>query len=269
LTPRPRSATVDQSSSLVSEIGTLARWRINHIGLLAHGLGGVTGLNTTFRSYRRDRWRSLSMPKIRLMLLGLVAVFAISAVAVTSASAHNFKTASEKPITKTFSVEGKSGASQLDSSIALEKIIIQCEKDTFTGSIETGGKNKGTIKFKECVLENSKKVAIAGCKVTEPIEAKVNSELTETPVQELFTPEAGGVFVTIEITGCEKTALNGKYEVKGFQLCKLPSAGVESVEHVIWCIKAGSSLKLGNEKASFESTEKEVKLTTAEKWSAE
>jgi hypothetical protein len=184
---------------------------------------------------------------------------------------HLYRTGVEKPITKAFAIEGSSVESLLESTIALEKIFIQCKADSFTGQIEIEGENKGTISFKECKLLNSKKGTIAGCKVTEPIETKVKSKLVNgPPVEDEFVPAAGEIFVTIEILGCEKTAFNGKYEVKGSQICKLPEGEKEKAEHTIECTKTGSKLKLGLEKASFESKEEKVKLTgkPTETWSA-
>jgi hypothetical protein len=205
------------------------------------------------------------------MLLGLLAVFAASAIASSVASAHAYKVEGTE-ITKTFEVEGKDKGALLESKIAGLTIAIKCEKSTFKGTIEVGGKSTGTIEFTECkvyeVNSKSEKVLLSACKVAEPVTAKVKDELTEKPVGERFTPASGTEFTKIEIKG-ETCTVKGSFEVTGEQTCKLPGGETEAEQHTIECIKSGSNLKLKKEVASFEATEEEVKIKGGgKKWSA-
>ncbi len=211
------------------------------------------------------------MSKVRLMLLGLLTMLTISAIASSSASAHNYKIEGTE-IKESSSVEGKSGVSNLASKIAGLKIVIRCTKDKFKGKIEVKAKSTASIEFEECKLfeENASKELkeLSACKVKVPT-TSVKDELTETPVKDLFTPEKGEEFTKIEITG-ETCVLKGKYEITGSQKCELPEAGSSKIEHTIECKPSGSSLFLKKEAATFESTEKEIKIVGGgKKWSAE
>jgi hypothetical protein len=226
--------------------------------------------------------------RVRLMFLGLLAVFAVSAIASASASAHGFWRCKEVAagtgkyenhecikeggnknwerkalgVGETEGVSGTSGVSKLESKILGKNITIECKKDTFTGTLEEGGKSRGEVKFKEC-----KVVGLAGCEVKEPIEFKFKDLLVgpEPGVEDEFKgEEAEEVFVTIEIKIC---AIKGKYKVKGTQICKLPEAETWKIIHKIECTPAGSKLKLGENEAKFTSTE-EVETTTKWGWDA-
>jgi len=201
------------------------------------------------------------MSRLKAVLLSLVAVFAFSAVAAASASAHSYWVSGTELLEgEKREVEGTSGTSLL---VAAELTVI-CTRDVFTGTIKGGGDSTATVKFTECSVE-----AAPRCAVTEPIEFNVGDHLTsfEEKIGDAFEPEAGGTFVTIKVTGGE-CSLAGKYEVKGKQQCGLgANAEREQEEHEIVCTPAGSELKFGKKAATFEGTDK-VKLKGGGNWSA-
>ncbi len=217
------------------------------------------------------------MSRIKLALLGLVAMLLMSAAASSSA----FATAETRffvegtEVTTATKVEGTSGASQLESVIAGTKIVIECKKDAFTGEIEAAGKTKGEITFEECKLfeiKAGKKTELPKCTVPN-IKFKFNDQLVSgsgATAEDEFFPTSGTLYVEFEITGGE-CLLKGKYKVettaeKKGQRCALPSGEVEMEKHEIVCTSTGGSeLRFGKEKVSFFSTDT-VNLTTKKVW---
>jgi len=220
--------------------------------------------------------RSIIMLRMRLVLLGLAATLVFSAVASGSAfaAAETRYFVEKTEVSAANAIEGTSGVSKLESTIAGVKIIIECKKDVATGEIETLGKSKGEIKFTECgelMQRNTarEKKKIAKCAV-ENITFKFIDLLIPGPGgtgEDEFKPASGSTFVTIVVggTGCNAT-FKGSYEVEGTQICALPEGEVELVLHEIQCNSTGSKLKLKKEPASFTSIES-LKLTSSKKWS--
>ncbi len=161
---------------------------------------------------------------------------------------------------------GTSGVSKLESEVLGLKIIIECVKDTFTGTFEAGGASKGEVKFKECsVINPETKEPVKHCSVHEPIEFKFRDQLL-SPGDE-FKPFSGTTFVEITFEG-EKCAIKGTYKVEGTQTCNLPNETVLQEEHEIECLPAGSGLTFAGKPAHFTSTEK-VKLESGGNWAME
>jgi hypothetical protein len=118
------------------------------------------------------------MSRVKLILLSLLAVVALSAVASASASAHVYefytckevaegkfetKAKCEKsepgkgkwewtPIVEPLKVEGTSGVSLLEGELASIRTELKCKKDKVSGELEKEGKDKGEITFEECKL---------------------------------------------------------------------------------------------------------------------
>jgi len=230
----------------------------------------------------------MSTNRIKVLWVSLLAVFAIGAVASTAASAHEYQY-----FPAPAKVTGTSGISKLEGEVAGVKTIIECKKDTFTGELEEKGKSKGEITFSECSLfEDTSHVKTALTKCTVPnIVFKFTDKLVRGqglgptewgPEDEFNSTLAEEVFVEIKITGSE-CALKGTYKAKQHevgvkegteevkykgQVCALPEAGVEEVEHEIVCTSSGSHLMFNGKPAYFFSTDK-VKLESGAKWAAE
>jgi hypothetical protein len=138
------------------------------------------------------------MMRVRWAGPALVAVFALSAVAVSSASAAKPEWLhAKKALTKAVTVTGKAGAGKLTSTAGTE---IKCEANTSSGEIE-GSKSakKIVVKYTGCV-EGTKKCKTTGAKEGEIVTNAVKGELVyvnkaKTIVGELLKPESGEVFV--------------------------------------------------------------------------
>lgn len=229
------------------------------------------------------------MTKVRLITLGMLAVFAVSAVVSGSASAHRFITNKCVPWTNATiawetlkkceeqnpaggdatknwqheeqtkaAVEGTSGVSKLEGEIAKTPVTIECKKDKFKGTLLTGGLSEGEVTFEECSIPGQ------GTCVVPNIKFKFKDKLIAGPEDE-FEPETGTLFVEIKVEVC---ALKGSYEVKGTQKCKLPEGEVFKIEHQIECTPAGSSLTLGGKAAKFTSNE-HLHEVSGREWAAE
>jgi hypothetical protein len=216
--------------------------------------------------------------RIRLILMSLLAVFAVGAVASASASATVCEPldkegewtwcSAAKEITSP--VEGTSGVSKLESEVGGKKLTIECTADTFKGTLEDpepsklDGASSGEIKFTGCSV-----VGVAKCTVHEPIEFKFKDQLINKPPtkpEDEFKPNEGETFVEIKIEGAE-CAIKGTLKVKGTQKCNLDTTfETEQKEHELICTPAGSKLKLGEKEAKFTSTEK-VKRVGGGVWS--
>jgi hypothetical protein len=203
------------------------------------------------------------MSRIRLILMSLAALLAVSAVASASAWAVSPETryfvgGSEVKGEETFGVTGTSGTSKLEGEILSTKVVIVCLNDRTSGTenlIEKEGKSKGEITFENCSIEGQ------GTCVVPPIKFKVKDKLL-SGAEDLFEPASGKLFVEIRIEVC---ALKGTYPVEGTQICNLPGGETEAVEHLIECTPTGSKLELGKKPAKFTSTE-HVRLTSNKKW---
>jgi len=204
------------------------------------------------------------MSRMKFILLGLLAAFAVSAVASASASAatHNFKIEGKTVGTgekEELIVQSKAGL--FESAIAGTKTTITCQEDIGgVSTIEEKGKSKFELKFKNGCLfwevKEGKKAVLTACKVKEPILAKGEDELsggTGNPVEE-FKEKGTEAFTTIEIEG-GSCAFAKKFEVKGSTTCALPEAAVEEATHEIICTGVGSNLKFGGEAAYLYTTE--------------
>lgn len=157
-------------------------------------------------------------------------------------------------------VVGTGGVTRLATTIAKKTITITCKKATGNGSLKEEGKSKGTATYEDCSLEG-----ISGCTVPN-ITARALGRLVESggaTAGESY--EEGSGFATVVIEVC---ALKGSYKITGTQICKLPKGEEFAVVHKTECTTAGSSLKLGSEKATFEGTAT-GELESKEKWAVE
>ncbi len=105
------------------------------------------------------------MFKARMIMFGLLAAFALSAIASTSASAaeHNFKIEGKAIKGEKKELQGSSGLAVIETTIASVKVQIICQEDRapdrienekkeFVNLLEEKGKTTYNIEFKNCVL---------------------------------------------------------------------------------------------------------------------
>jgi hypothetical protein len=239
------------------------------------------------------------MSRIRLILLSLFAVFAVSAVASASASAEvcgagegggdvalcieKEEIASPGHHAK-IPVESKIVAGTVATLTVTGGPIIVCKKADDEGEFDRGKDNPSEsleledsfnpeisdlkITFTECEVSNAK----TKCEVTEPIVAEGGGDNLDARFKEadnehvLIKPSQGTVFTKITIkakAGQECVLAITEGEVTGEQECELPGAAVEKVEHEVKCNTTGSKLKFAGKVATF-SVRENVKLVDTE-----
>ena len=204
------------------------------------------------------------MARLRLLLLGLLAVLAVGAVASASASADSctggshwvFCNDNQEPLLNE-TVLGLSSTSVLASRIGGSEFKFECADDHFAATLEHLGGFSGLILFLNCT-----ETLPTGCKLSTKQEKEIDAIFTaqlEGTELATFTGNKGDGkgFTTLEVTSC---AIEGTYEVSGSQMVELPEGGKPKVEHEMVAKKSQSSLRLGFEKASFSSTEKNAHL---------
>jgi hypothetical protein len=241
------------------------------------------------------------MSRTRLILLGLLAVLAVSLVASASAveppakcggtvvttpdycvAGFELENAKGEPIPEKF--EGtNNGASILKATISMVKAEIKCEAGKSKGTIEDGaagtvGKSVVTDTFETC-----KMIKPTNCKLTAADEVEIKTSelkgelgLTAGRIEDKLEPKESAAFAGIGIEGKESSCVIAEvgipktFSVTGSQLCEVDSgnaaAETEATTHKIICKNAGSSLKVGGNKAEMTS-EATVKLTLGKNWS--
>jgi hypothetical protein len=240
------------------------------------------------------------MSRTRLILLGLLAVLAVSLVATALATeppakcggkvekvpdycVSGFELENAKGESISGKVESTNGSSILKTTIASTTAEIKCEKGKSTGSIEDGvagtmGKSKAKITFEGCKL-----LKPANCRLTledekeiPTTELKGELALTAGRVEDKLEPKEGAAFAGISIEGKEPSCVIAEvekpetYNVTGSQLCEIDKANTEAeteaIAHKIICKTSGSGLKIGGNKAEM-TNEATVKLISGKKWS--
>jgi len=228
------------------------------------------------------------MKRTKILGLVLVAVFAMSAVAASAASAETFEGPSwivnkarlVNPNTKNFTSKGK------NFKLVVSKlgITILCKKVTNKGKIigsaaKMVGTDEAEVTFMECSVEET---AGKGCVVSSETK-KVTSaagtigpitvltelvSLSKPPVTkagDLFIEDeetTGGKkeFVTVVLKSCTKATLNGKYNVTGSVVGELGKYKEEKEMGTFELAKANEEAKTGV--LNFPATE----ITKVWKW---
>jgi hypothetical protein len=237
------------------------------------------------------------MSRTRLILLGLLAVFAVSVVASASAEGPPPPAACGGTVTKTpvyciegvqlasgsaENVEGTNGESVLKAKIGGVESEVKCGKGKTSGEIEgsaTVGKATATMKFEECKLAKPEncKLTTADAKEIEAGELKGELGLTSGRIEDKLEPVVGA-FATISIEGKTSSCVIAgvgtpkSFNVTGSQLCEVDKTNTEAEKeeekHALICKPSGGSgtLKIGGNKAEMTS-EATIKLTLGKKWS--
>jgi hypothetical protein len=208
------------------------------------------------------------MPHVKLAILGLMAVFALSATtpAVASALTHQWSingttlaSGSKEEIQGNGLPSAREG--QFEATVLGINLQIHCQTAILPSGKEnvlTGGA-VGTatvrIEFTGCGVfsVSAKGVSehLSSCKVgEEPIVAKAEGELIEAGVLTLGS-KSGETFATFKITkvGEASCAVEAKDEINGTQACTLPHYAVNTYAHELECTPGCSTLTLGSESA--------------------
>jgi hypothetical protein len=190
------------------------------------------------------------MTRIRLLLSGLLAVFALSAVAASAASADVYEWhVKGLPLVGSKNITSTGGPFTLEGKVGTVAVEIECKKQGLTGTknnIKAGnpGTDEAEITFTECKL-----IGAAKCKITVGT-AKVKSEIVEIITKEnedlktketglnlvgiLFTP-TGTNFTTITSEGAECAIKFKEQAVTGSTVAGVSPEEQEAVTNkLIW-----------------------------------
>jgi hypothetical protein len=212
------------------------------------------------------------MSRIRLALWSMLPVLAISAAISSSASALKScgSTETKEPVVcaesekgETKEFEGKLGRSQgsveqtseLKSKLLGVKWRIECRK--LNGTIQLKDSNTASTKvtFEECRFVEPKTCKLSAKQEKEIVVEAENESVGKGEVR-FKGARSSETFVELEIEGCVKEAL----QVTGSQKCALEKPEVPEHERTLVCTTSGSEIKLGREKAEFESTGKGIEV---------
>lgn len=219
------------------------------------------------------------MSRLKLVMLTIAALVAVSAVGSASASAAACKAKGEKfvycsggaVIESAASVEATVGASTLKSLNAKKEVTVEitCTGGSATGTV-TGATSTATIAYTGCAV-----VKPSTCTTTATLTTKaITDALTNTsPPEDTFT--GAGVseeYIEIELKGAS-CALKGKHPVTGKQTCALDGGVLATIEkeqetHTLNCAATGSKLKFGAEEATYSGTSTQ-KLASKAAWSVQ
>ncbi len=200
------------------------------------------------------------MSKVKLTMLGLVAVLALSAAASATASAATHQwiingTALGTGEKTEFQGNGLPYVQegQFETSIGGAPIHIHCQTPFLPSGMKNVlvggevGKAEVLLEFFGCVLSSISKTGvsetISNCKIeSEPIEVVAEAELKEAGI--VTFKEKGAPFAKFGITKVTGTCvIEAKLEVKGTQACVVPHFGVALYVHVLECTPGGSSVE--------------------------
>ena len=218
------------------------------------------------------------MSRTRLMILALLAAFAVSAIVLTPALAEPKKCATgsthwvfcynNNEEMSSQKVEGSGGKAILASTIGGEAKF-ECETSTLTAELESLGKGGGKLTLHTC-----KETKPEHCKLTAAEESEIKLTFAESLASEFkkeVPPEAAfagtgsgeeifDLGIEHETSACPIPT--GSYAITGKQGTELPKAEESLAEHEIVAKKSLSNLKVGGNEASLSATDK-VKMSSS------
>lgn len=218
------------------------------------------------------------MSRIRLLLMGLLAVVVVGAVASASASAAESCTSgtthflfcndNQEPLTGS-SVLGTSGLALLTGHLAGAEAKFDCKSDDFKATLGALGTGTGLILFLNCTEEKPAKCKLSSADEKE-IDAKFAVQQNSVTLATFTGSGTGEEFVALHVESVsetEKCAVPGTYPVTGKQIANTPKGASSLVNQEIVATKANSILKIGTEpNAGFSSTTSNTHLTNGLAW---
>jgi hypothetical protein len=173
------------------------------------------------------------MYKIRVALLGSVALLILGSVTSSAASAAGpyWRVNGSRLETGAKQAKVSAGATELKAKLLGIGLTIQCEAASVAGASIIGNEtSQGQDEAKSITFEKCKLVAPAKCLV-EPIKTlpvKSHLAINGTQIVDLFEPTTGTAFTTITIkNGSEKCSVAGKYPVMGDIAAEVKPEGTE------------------------------------------
>jgi hypothetical protein len=234
----------------------------------------------------QERGDQQAMSRIRVILLGLAAACAVSAASSATALANDLCDTSATGTHGQYCVNGQELGSPTEgarnetsnntglgsATLTAAGIIITCttlsdtgtikEKDSTNGTSETTSTFTGCTALPKCIVENGEVVG-----EVKPFTSKDELVVEAGVLKDKFTPQAGAVFVTIDLDNASgQTCPVEHIEVRGHANAT-PDNEAEHATHVLTFNTGAGELTVGGAEAKFKA-EINVSLTTGENWSA-
>ena len=221
------------------------------------------------------------MARLRLIPLGVLAVFATGAVASASASAHEFFGPGHVELAGGTAVEGRGGNTTMGIVWDGVHFEVRCERDTLNGTLESGGKmGSSEITLNECKLITGEKK----CELSSAEEAEIRMTVNGAQLEEMggrlvdrFEPMGSTntvLTLAIEKKGSDTCTIEGMYKITGSQYCEVDRSNSEAdvlrEEHELICDAGGSELYIGSPVIAVTlTTTSKIELTGGGSWAAE
>jgi hypothetical protein len=220
------------------------------------------------------------MLRVKLVLLSLSAVVALSAASVSPAFAAVYRERGGAELAAGTDFEGVVGRATVATRLANTPINIECVFNTFHDEVEAGGKSKGKWEFQICLLfergmgdnhfvnchvtisNNAGKtnVGFKDALIEEPLLAEVENEFKPNPETSKF--------MVIEIANCAagEAGFEGTTEVTGFVVASFAEGYRALTEHELKFTSEGNALKAGTKVVDFEVEVSRLKTTNNREW---
>lgn len=219
------------------------------------------------------------MSRVRVTMLMLFAVFAVSATAAATASANWFVNGTELTTTAALSTTAKVDESTKLLVPNLEDLTIECTSSILSGEAPLINGANGTgaaksLKFETC---NTTKPA-TGCALatknetikTSAVSARAFLATTAPADRVLFSPQAGKIFTEVAFNEGNTCALAGLQPVKGAVTIGAPTGQTEELAQAITGLGSveNNSLEIGTgNKAYLVGGSALLTLASGSKWS--
>jgi hypothetical protein len=242
------------------------------------------------------------MSRFRLVMMSVVAVFAVGAFASASASAITpvFLVCLEKSgsgkkfeerncskesgsgkfelveVTENLKVNGTGGLSILKSTLLGAPIIIKCQTSKFTGEIGPKGLSTGEVTYEKCTahtITKEKEEELVNCEVPNINFLFVDQlvEKSATEIEDEFKPKTGTTFVNIVLKnkGEKSCTEKGTFPVTGTQNAEveLPSTGAKLLRELTFKT-SGSHLKFNTTEVATYEGKVSIDLNNDDSWGA-
>jgi hypothetical protein len=213
------------------------------------------------------------MSKTKVILLGLLAAFALSAISSSATSAHEFKV-EESEIAKSSpqTILGLSPSKFMQIHIGGKPYVVRCVYDIVRGTMGNGGTTVLEINEYNCffvgALPNGRPQILPGCKLPAVIRQFATDTLPQRGIDKWTGEKTEETLLEFTVEGTKpECEIEGKYKVKGSMTCAIPEVEYEKVLHELICTPAESNLH--DTREGKEETESVVQIFDVEDWSLE
>lgn len=216
----------------------------------------------------------MSANRIRILLVSLLAVFALSAIAAPIASAGEEEGAKwwvEKSLLKgseaiaettkvtepfrlPLTIEHRVAATIVCGAVRLKEARIE----------NTNERSEEAVMYEKCEVEGKPACEVKEPVVTAPLKARLEGPTGALKLR--FKPKSGTEIATYHLSVCG--FLSGSFKASGEMICNYKGVETESEEHPLeFTSSSGSKVEVNGEPTEFTGTDK-VHLSARKLWSA-